>query len=70
MKSVLIVTALCALFLVSSGFTPRAGKPYFAITANNAPALQPLDGPKVRAVGKNRAGKMPRWHRVIPGMFR
>jgi hypothetical protein len=70
MKSVLIVIALCSLFIVSSGFTPPAGKPYFAITPKIAPVLQPLDRPKVRAIGKNRAGKMPRWHRVIPGMFR
>ena len=70
MKSVLIVIALCSLFIVSSGFTPPAGKPYFAITPKIAPVLQPLDSPKVRAIGKNRGGKMPRWHRVIPGMFR
>ena len=70
MKSILIVIALCSLFIVSSSFTPAVGKPYFAVAPKIAPALQPLDRSKVRAIEKNRAGKMPRWPRVIPGMFR
>jgi hypothetical protein len=70
MKSILIIVALCSLFIVTSGFTPAVSKLYFAITSNKTHVLQPLDAHKVRAIEKPKAGKVPRWHRVIPGMFR
>ncbi len=70
MKSILIIVALCSLFIATFGFTPAGIRPYFSITTEKARVLQPLDGHDVRAVEKPKAGKLPRWHRVIPGMFR
>ena len=70
MKSILIIVALCSLFIATFGFISADTRPYFSITPKKAPVLQPLDGHEVRAVGNPKAGKLPRWHRVIPGMFR
>lgn len=70
MKSILIIVALCSLFIATFGFKPAGIRPYFSITPEKAHVLQPLDGHDVRAVEKPKAGKLPRWHRVIPGMFR
>lgn len=68
MKSILIVVALCSLFLITSGFNAASIRPYFSISP--AAVAVPADSGKVRAAGKSKTGKLPRWHRVIPGMFR
>jgi hypothetical protein len=70
MKSIFIVIALCGLFIITSGFSPAGIRPYFSISPPTGAALAPADAGNVRIIEKTKAGKLPRWHRVIPGMFR
>ena len=70
MKSILIVIALCGLLILLSGTAPAGVRPYFSISPPAAAALEPADAGNVRIIEKTKAGKLPRWHRVIPGMFR
>lgn len=70
MKSILIVIALCGLFIITSGFTPASVRPYFIINPADGASPAPDGAGNVRISGKSKAGKLPRWHRVIPGMFR
>ena len=68
MKSPLLVFALCALFLLlSTGGTPQAPV-RFKLNAESTAAS--AGAPPTAAVPKAKAGRLPRWHRVIPGMFR
>lgn len=71
MKSLLIVAALCALFLVVSDKDPLprdAG--LSALARPEACAAQEKKQSPVPATRKAGAAKLPRWHRLIPGMFR
>ena len=68
MKSSLLVFALCAVFLLlSAGGGPQAPArfvPDARDTSSGAAAAQAGIGRKAGAA------RLPRWHRVIPGMFR
>lgn len=71
MKSLLIVSALCALFLVVSGKDPLprdAG--LSALVRPEACAVQEKKQGPAPEARKPVAAKLPRWHRLIPGMFR
>jgi len=70
MKSILIVAALCSLLLISPGFTPAGIRTYFSISPPTGAELAPADARNVHIIKKTKTGKLPRWHRVIPGMFR
>lgn len=71
MKSLFIIIGLCAAFLAVSAQMPAAFKTGFAVATdqrqctvaekanNSAPALK-----------RAKTGRLPRWHRLIPGMFR
>jgi hypothetical protein len=69
MKTLLIVIALCSVFIINSGMTPPGPKPVFNICPKSASTNPTLDRQSTRAVEKAKVGKLPRWHRVIPGMF-
>lgn len=68
MKSPLLVFALCAVFLLLAA----GGKPQtpirFVLNAQS-----PVPGAAATPAGvasKAKSSRLPRWHRVIPGMFR
>ena len=71
MKSLLIVLTLCAVFLVLSDNSPL---PANGLSTGNArPQACTAEEKKQKTVQeavKPRAAKLPRWHRLIPGMFR
>lgn len=70
MKTLLIVIALCSVFIINSGITKPGPKPVFNICLKSA-SVNPTGGRQgTRAVEKTKVGKLPNWHRVIPGMFR
>jgi hypothetical protein len=67
-KSPLLVFALCAVFLLlSTGGTPQAPV-RFKLNAESTAAG--AGAPPTAAVSKAKSSRLPRWHRVIPGMFR
>ena len=68
MKSPLLVFALCAIFLLlAAGGTPQPPVRFVLNAQNAAPgAAAAPAGVSTKA----KSGRLPRWHRVIPGMFR
>jgi len=69
MKTLLIVIALCSVFIINSGMSPPSPKPVFTICLKSDSVNPSRDRQGTRPVEKVRVGKLPRWHRVIPGMF-
>ena len=69
MKTLLIIIALCSAFIINSGMTRPGPKPVFMICLKNATAPPSANRKGTRAADKAKVGKLPRWHRVIPGMF-
>ncbi len=68
MKSPLIVLALCAVFLsLATGAKPQPPTRFVLNAHADAPGAAAAQPPVPR---KAKAAKLPRWHRVIPGMFR
>ncbi len=72
MKSLLIVFGMCALFLALSAKLPETDRLAYtasgldkrcSVTENNNGAAMP-------ALKRAKTGRLPRWHRLIPGMFR
>ena len=68
MKSPLLVFGLCAVFLLlSAGAKPQAPV-RFLLHAQNA--AHGAGAAQTATVSKAKTSRLPRWHRVIPGMFR
>ena len=68
MKSPLLVFALCAVFLLlAAGGTP---KPPVRFVLNAQSAAPGAAAASTATVSKAKTSRLPRWHRVIPGMFR
>jgi hypothetical protein len=71
MKSISIVFGLCAAFLVSSAQMPDAFKARFAasIDQRQCSLTEKTNGP-TPSLKRTKTARLPRWHRLIPGMFR
>ena len=70
MKSLTIVSTLCILFIIISGFTDT---PKILISQSNSVQSSNESSSKQPSIfeGKKlKAKQMPNWQRVIPGMFR
>ena len=68
MKSSLLVFTLCAVFLLlAAGGTP---KPPVRFVLNAQSAAPAAAAAPAGMASKAKSGRLPRWHRVIPGMFR
>ena len=71
MKSFYIVFGLCAAFLVTSAKMPDAIKAGLAASKDQR---QCTVAEKAESTAPNlkrtKTARLPRWHRLIPGMFR
>lgn len=68
MKSQMLIFGLCAVFLLlSAGGTPQAPVRFLLNAQSTA---QSAGTAPTAAVSKAKTSRLPRWHRVIPGMFR
>jgi hypothetical protein len=72
MKSLLIILGFCAAFILVSTGDRGLSKPYRIeslgnqqcdITSQHSNRVTPN-------LKQTKTGKLPRWHRLIPGMFR
>jgi hypothetical protein len=72
MKSLLIILGFCAAFIVVSTGDRGLGKPYRIESQENQQCDNTSqDSKRVTAnLKQTKTGKLPRWHRLIPGMFR
>lgn len=71
MKSLLFVFGLCAAFLAVSTGIPGQVKNGLLIPADSKQcAVSEKGNGTAPALKKTKAAKLPRWHRLIPGMFR
>lgn len=69
MKSLTLLFMLCGVLLTLSESTPRMR--FAAIDTTTAGLTKPdTQAPKAEPLQpKMKATKIPRWHRLIPGMF-
>ena len=70
MKSIVIVFAMCALFLALSVKLPGTGRTAAASTDEKRCVIAEKTTQAAPAVKRGKPAGLPRWHRVIPGMFR
>ena len=71
MKSLFIVFGPCATFLVTSAQMPDAFKARFAATIDQRQCnlVEKTNSP-APSLKRTKTARLPRWHRLIPGMFR
>ncbi len=72
MKSLLIVLGFCAALIAASTGVPGLNKPLGTeLRANQQCDIAPQKSKRAMSFQKpTKAGKLPRWHRLLPGMFR
>lgn len=69
MKSIVIVFGMCALFLALSAKLPETGRNTAGTDQKRCEVAQKRTE-AVPAVKRDKTAGLPRWHRLIPGMFR
>ena len=72
MKSILIVFGMCALFLALSARLPEPERTAYSASGidKNCSVTEKRKDAVVPAIKRSKAARLPRWHRLIPGMFR
>lgn len=72
MKSLVIILGFCAAFVLASTGDRGLSKPYrMESPGNQHCAITSQDNKHVTPnLKQTRTGKLPRWHRLVPGMFR
>ncbi len=69
MKSCAIIGLLCAMFIILSDAMPAQANAYAGISAKNQAAPGTQNAPEILTGKKAKSNRLPRWHRVIPGMI-
>ncbi len=72
MKSLLIILGFCVAFITASIGIPELNKPLNTeFRANQQCNIATQNNKRNISFQKqNKSGKLPRWHRLLPGMFR
>jgi hypothetical protein len=72
MKSLFIILGFCAAFIAASTGVTGLNKPLSTeLRVNQECDITPQDSKRGTPVLKQtKTGKLPRWHRLVPGMFR
>lgn len=69
MKSIVIVFGMCALFLALSAKLPETGRNASGTDQKRCVVAEKRTE-TAAAVKRDKTARLPRWHRLIPGMFR
>jgi hypothetical protein len=69
MKSCAIIGLICAMLIITSDAMPTQANAYAAVSAKNHAPPGTQNAPEILPGKKAKNNRLPRWHRVIPGMI-